>query len=230
MTPIASLLLSCLLLAVTATGADTQPGSGPAASGKSPASIPAPSDVASKAAHTPSPSPADSTASSTPQTPGNPSSPGLVAHELPDIQGTISIPKDWTLITGKLLEGDVLVASREKIATAEDPWTTGLTMTVDRNGAKDSGQPAGEYALGMATEAREKAGDEAGEIKETRNGKVREFRFEYPVALDTPILVTEVLRADEESGILTVILWQSPKEEATSLKDLRDSILTSIRP
>jgi hypothetical protein len=42
--------------------------------------------------------------------------------------------------------------------------------------------------------------------------------------------VTEVLRADEESGFLTVILWQSPKQEASSLKDLRDSILTSIRP
>ena len=230
MTPLVSTLLSCLLLAVTATGADKPQGSGTATGGKSTASIPAPSEVATKVASTPSPSPADSTPPITTKTPGNPSSPELVAHELPDIQGTISIPKDWTLITGKLLEGDVLVASREKIASAEDPWTTGLTMTVDRNGAKDSGQPAGEYALGMATEAREKAGDEAGEIKETRNGKVREFRFEYPVALDTPILVTEVLRADEESGFLTVILWQSPKQEASSLKELRDSILTSIRP
>ena len=229
MTPIASPLVSCLLLAVTATGADTPRGSAPVG-GKSPTPISSLSEAATKAASKPSPAPADSAASNSAQTPGNPATPGLVAHELSDIQGTISIPKDWTLITGKLLEGDVLVASREKIATAEDPWTTGLTMTVDRNGAKDSGQPAGEYALGMATEAREKAGDEAGEIKETRNGKVREFRFEYPVALDTPILVTEVLRADEESGFLTVILWQSPKQEAASLKDLRDSILTSIRP
>lgn len=154
----------------------------------------------------------------------------IVPHDLPDIQGSISIPKDWTLITGKLLEGDVLVACREKISGPDDPWTTGLTMTIDRNGAKDSGQPAGEYALGMAKEAREKAGDEAGEIRETRNGKIREFRFDYPVALDTPIHVTEVLRADEESGMLTVILWQTPKEEASSLKDLREAILSSIRP
>jgi hypothetical protein len=211
-------LLLGTLLAVSAIGAEP------------PAPLPTPSPAVKSGPKGVVPAPTSGEAQKAAPAAATNSLPALVPHELPDIQGAISIPKEWTLITGKLLEGDVLVACREKISGADDPWTTGLTMTIDRNGAKDSGQPAGEYALGMAKEAREKAGDEAGEIKETRNGKIREFRFEYPVALDAPIQVTEVLRADEESGMLTVILWQSPKEEASSLKELREAVLSSIRP
>lgn len=213
-------LLLCTLLPLSANGAENP----------SPASSATPSEKLATKAPYAATSPAKAPANGDSPAGDTHSSPGLVAHELPDIQGSISIPKDWTIISGKLLEGDVLVACREKIAGPEDPWTTGLTMTIDRNGAKDSGQPAGEYALGMAKEAREKAGDDAGEINETKNGKIREFRFEYPVALDAPILVTEVLRADEESGMLTVILWQSPKEDAASLRELREAVLSSIRP
>ena len=153
----------------------------------------------------------------------------LVPHELKEIHGSISLPKDWSLVVGKLLEGGVLIATREKISSENDSWTTGLTMTVDPNGAGESGQPVGDYALGLAREAREKIGDEASEISESRNGRIREFRFDYPLASDVPLQVTEVLRADEANGVLTVIIWQAPKNESDQLKPLRETILPSIR-
>jgi hypothetical protein len=160
--------------------------------------------------------------------PASPSS-GLVPHPLPEIHGSILLPKDWTLLPGKLLEGDVLLATREKIASENDPWTTGLSMTIDRNGAKDSGQKASEYALGLAREAREKAGDEASPLKESDSGGFHEIRFDFPVAGDPPLIVTEILRANNSTGTLVVILWQSTKEESTKLQGLREQILSGLK-
>jgi hypothetical protein len=152
----------------------------------------------------------------------------LATHDIPDIHGKISIPADWTFLPGKLLEGDVLLAVREKIANENDPWITGLSMTIDRNGAKDSGMKAGEYALGIAKEAREKAGEEASPISDSTDGVFREIRFDFPVQTDTPLQVTEVLRANDQTGTVAVILWQSPKSEASALRNLRDAVLTGI--
>jgi hypothetical protein len=155
--------------------------------------------------------------------------PALAPRDLPEIHARILLPKDWTLIPGKLLEGDVLLATREKIATENDPWTTGLSMTIDRNGAKDSGQKASDYALSLAHEANEKAGDEATPLKESQSGPFHEVRFDFSVPGDQPLAVTEVLRANNATGTLAVILWQNPKEEATKLKELKESILAGLQ-
>lgn len=220
-------LTKCLSLALLATPslmtaatnelASTQPAGVTASPTPISSTVPAASPAVT---HSPSP-----TASPSP----TPSGPELASSELKEIHGSISLPKDWSLVVGKLLEGGVVIASREKITSENDTWTTGLTMTVDPNGAGESGQPVGDYALGLAREAKEKIGEEASEISESRNGKVREFRFDYPLAGDIPLQVTEVLRADEANGVLTVILWQTPKSESESLKPLREAILSSIR-
>jgi hypothetical protein len=139
------------------------------------------------------------------------------------------LPKDWTLLPGKLLEGDVLLATREKISSESDLWTTGLSMSIDRNGAKDSGQKASDYARSLAQEASEKAGEGATPIKESEAGLFHEIRFDFPVAGDQPLLVTEVLKANDKTGTLAVILWQSPKEEAQQLHDLREQVLAGIK-
>lgn len=178
----------------------------------------------------PTSTPATNSASptSTPSaTPGSSKVP-LTTREIPEIHAKISVPADWTLIPGKLLEGDVLLAVREKITCENDPWTTGLSMTIDRNGAKDSGMKAGEYAKGIATEAREKAGEEASPITESTNGPFHDIRFEFPVQSDPPLKVTEVLRANEQTGTVAVILWQSPDNEASSLRDLRETVISGI--
>lgn len=154
--------------------------------------------------------------------------PTLVMHELPEIHGSISLPNDWTLLPGKLLEGDVLIATKEKISGENDPYTTGLTMTLDRNGAKESGQKATEYALSLAREAHDKAGEESSPLRESQNGPFHEIRFDFPVAGDQPLQITEVLRANDKTGTLAIILWQSPKEEAASLQGLRDAILSGL--
>jgi len=154
--------------------------------------------------------------------------PSLTVRDLPEIHGKISLPKEWTLLPGKLLEGDVLLATREKITGENDPWSTGLSMTIDRNGSKDSGQKASEYARALAQEAREKAGEEATPIKESQSGSFREFRFEFPVAADQPLVVTEVLRANDKTGTLAVILWQMPKNETADLLELREAVLSGL--
>ena len=170
----------------------------------------------------PSPSPSATTALIN-------NSPQLVSRELPEIHATILLPPDWTLLPGKLLEGDVLLATREKITNENDPWTTGLSMTIDRNGAKDSGQKASDYARSLAHEASEKAGDDATPLKESQTGSFHEIRFDFSVDADQPLLVTEVLRANDETGTLAVILWQSPKEEAAKLRSLRENILAGLK-
>jgi hypothetical protein len=151
-----------------------------------------------------------------------------VTRDIPGVRGKIAIPPDWNFLPGKLLEGDVLLAVREKISSENDPWTTGLSMTIDRNSAKDSGMSAGDYALSIAKEAREKAGEEASPISDSTNGGFREIRFEFPVQTDIPLQVTEVLRANDKTGTVAVILWQSTKAEAESLRDLREAVLSGL--
>ena len=152
----------------------------------------------------------------------------LTVRELPEIHGKISLPKDWTLLPGKLLEGDVLLATKEKVTSENDPWTTGLSMTVDRNGPKDSGQKPSEYARALAREVQEKAGEEASPIKESQSGGLQEFRFEFPVPAEPPLTVTEILRANDKTGDLFVILWQMPKQESAKLQDLREAVLSHL--
>jgi len=161
--------------------------------------------------------------------PANSCQPPLVSHDLPEIHAKISLPKDWTLIPGKLLEGEMLLATKEKISGDTDPWTTGLSMTIDRNGAKDSGQKASEYAMGLARELNEKAGDEATPIKQSQSGVFHEISFEFPVEGDQPLQMTEVMRANDSTGTLAVILWQSPKAEALKLEPLKESILAGLK-
>jgi len=168
-------------------------------------------------------------ATATNPTTGNlPATPSLIAHDLTEIHGSISLPKEWTLLPGNLLEGDVLLATKEKISGENDPYTTGLSMTLDRNGAKDSNQKPTEYAMSLAREAHDKAGDEASPLRESQNGPFHEIRFDFPITGDLPMQITEVLRANENTGTLAVILWQSPKEEARAQQGLRDEILSSL--
>ncbi len=183
-----------------------------------------PISTATSPAVAPAPSPVIST-----NPPVSPPPLQLVVQPLPEIHASMLLPKDWTLLPGKLLQGDVLLATREKITTDSDPWTTGLSMTIDRNGAKDSGQKASIYALGLAREAHEKAGDEASPIRESQSGEFHEVRFDFPVIGEQPLCVTEVLRANDKTGTLAVILWQSSKEEAAKLHDLREQILAGIK-
>jgi len=167
-------------------------------------------------------------ATNTPTTNSPATSPSLIAHDLREIHGSISLPKEWTLLPGQLLEGDVLLATKEKISGENDPYTTGLSMTLDRNGAKDSNQKPTEYAMSLAREAHDKAGDEASPLRESQNGPFHEIRFDFPVAGDLPLQITEVLRANQKTGTLAVILWQSPKEKAVALQGLREAILASL--
>lgn len=203
-------LLSGLVISLSCgrfLGATPSPESAPTAS-TSPSASPSPTPALS-----PSPTPAQ---------------PLLEGRDIPDIHGKITLPKEWTLLPGKLLDGDVLLATREKITGENDSWTTGLTMTVDRNGAKDSGQKASAYALTLAEEAREKAGEEASKLIRKENGVFREFRFEFPVAGEQPLLITEILRANDATGTVSTIVWQMPKAEAATLAPLRDAILEGI--
>jgi len=154
--------------------------------------------------------------------------PTLTPRDLPEIHAKISLPKEWCLLPGKLLEGDVLIATREKITSENDPWTTGLSMTIDRNGPKDSGQKASDYAMALAREAREKAGDEASPLKESQSGPFHDIRFDFPLASEPPLIVTEILRANDTTGTLAVIIWQMPKEESSKLQPLRDAILSGL--
>jgi hypothetical protein len=209
---LASTLSFCLLFSTVALKAATN------------ATAPQPT-----ASATATPPPASSSLSPSPSPSVGTNPPVLVVHDLPEIHGKISLPKEWTLLPGKLLEGDMLLATREKISGENDVWNTGLSMTIDRNGAKDSGQKANDYALSLAREAREKAGEEASPIREAQSGSFHEFRFDFSPSSDPPIQITEVLRANDKTGMLAVILWQVPKEESARLQGLREAVLAGLK-
>lgn len=230
-TPILSFLLLCLLSPALTMAVEVKP---PALPTNPPSTNSLASNALAQATPLASPSVATTSSvipSSTALT--NSASPApdtvLQPRELAEIHSTMLLPKDWTLIPGKLLQGDVLIATRDKITNSTDSWNTGLSMTLDRNGAKDSGQKASIYALGLAREAHDKAAEDATPIKESQSGPFHEIRFDFSVAGDQPLLITEVLRANDNTGALAVILWQSPKEEAAKLHDLKEQILAGIK-
>lgn len=224
-----SFLILCLLSPALALALDIKPpvvSTNPTLTNAPALAVPSASPSLAIAMVTPAATPLPTTATNA-STPSPETS--LQSRDLPEIHATILLPKDWTLIPGKLLQGDVLLATREKITNESDPWKTGLSMSLDRNGAKDSGQKASVYALGLAREAHDKAAEEASPIKESQSGPFHEIRFDFSVPGDQPLLITEVLRANNNTGALAVILWQSPKEEAVKLQDLREKILAGIK-
>jgi len=168
-------------------------------------------------------------ASPSPSSPQSAEQTELEESSLPEIHGKISLPKGWTLLPGKLLDGGVLLATREKIHDENDPWTTGLTMSVDFTGARDLDQKASAYALTLATDAREKAGEEATPVTESQSGPLRTIRFEFPLATDPPLMVTELLIANDTTGTVTTVVWQMPKDEAKKLSPLREAILSGLK-
>ncbi len=219
-------LSGALLASLSSTMAATSPATNLPA--PSPSQNAAPSVTLSTAASQKSSATALPLVTNTPSPTVDTNSIAMTVRELPEIHGRISIPKDWTLVSGKLLEGDVLLATREKISSENDPWITGLSMTIDRNGSKDSGQKASDYARSLAQEAREKAGEEASPIKESQTASFRELRFDFPISAEQPLIVTEVLRANDKTGTLAVILWQMPKDEVGKLQSLREAVLSGL--
>ena len=214
-----------MLFRVTAVAATTLVHAGKAQEPSLTAEPPPPSAVSATSTTSATP---ESTKSSTNSAAGQQSG-ELVPHAIPEIHATISIPKDWNLAQGSLLDGGVLLATKEKITGENDPWSTGLSMSIDRNGAKDSDQKASDYALSIARGAAEKAGEEASPLKESQDGAFHQIRFDFPVQGDQSLLVTEELRANDSTGTVTVILWQMPKEDAATLSPLRDSILSKLK-
>ena len=152
----------------------------------------------------------------------------LMPREISGIRAKILLPKEWNLLEGNLEDGGIVLATREPIASENDPYTTGLSLTIDKTGAKESGQKASNYARTLAEAAREKAGEEASIITESQSGTFHEIRFDFPVEADHPLLDTEVLRANDATGTITTIVWQMPKEEGEALKGLRDAILSKL--
>lgn len=175
----------------------------------------------------PAPRPAAATPSPSP-TPAAPNPAALTLREISGIHAKIPLPKEWTLLEGNLMDGGVVLATRETISSENDPYTTGLSLTVDKTGAKESDQKASAYARSLADAAREKAGEEASPITESQSGPFHEMRFDFPLESDQPLLVTEVLCANDATGTVTTIVWQMPKEEGAKLKDLRDAILAGL--
>lgn len=153
---------------------------------------------------------------------------GLVVREIREIHARIPLPKEWTLLEGSLRDRGVVLATKESISSENDPYTTGLSLTIDRTGAREANQKASDYARNLAGEAREKAGDEASAVTESRSGPIHELRFDFPVETEQSLMMTELLMANDATGTITTIVWQMPKAEASGLSSLRDSILSGI--
>ena len=154
--------------------------------------------------------------------------PVLVPREIREIHAKIPLPKEWTLLEGNLRDGGVVLATKETISSENDPYATGLSLTVDRTGARETDQKASDYARTLAGEAREKAGEEASAVTETQSGPFRILRFDFPVETEQPLLMTELLMANDATGTITTIVWQMPKGEAPESSVLRDVILSGI--
>jgi len=154
--------------------------------------------------------------------------PALKKQELTTIKGSICLPEDWFLKEETDDGVTIYQISREKAEKAGAPFTTGLILTATPKVTERAEMKPSKYALDLLPSG---ADDGARGMVKTAEGPLQCFRAEYAIEGDPePITVITIAKANDGTGTLYFLTWQSPASEAAALKDLREKILASFTP
>jgi len=152
--------------------------------------------------------------------------PALKKQELTAIKGSILLPEGWFLKEDTDDGLTIYQISREKAEKEGDAFTAGLILTVTPKVTERAEVKPSNYALDLLP-----SGDDDGAkgMIKTEEGPVKCFRVEYAIDGElSDIKIITIAKANDSTGTLYFLTWQSPETEDAALKDLREKILASF--
>ncbi|HEY5953746.1 MAG TPA: hypothetical protein VIT18_05230 [Terrimicrobiaceae bacterium] len=154
--------------------------------------------------------------------------PALKEQALSAIKATILVPEGWNVREESEDGVTVYQITREKAEAEGDPFSAGLILSVTTKVPDRASMKPSEYSNDLLTSAQEEGDGPA--VEKTTEGPLQCLRAEYTIESDDgDIKVVNLAKANDTTGTLYFATWQSPAKEETTLKELRENVLSSLK-
>jgi hypothetical protein len=151
--------------------------------------------------------------------------PVLEEKPLPEIKGTISLPKEWFSQVDK--EDDVVIYQFSRDKPSETGFVTGLILTVTPKVPERTEMKPSQYGVEMLTATLE---DGAPKIEPVKEGAIESYRASHQIEGENGnVEMINIAKANDGTGTLYFLTWQAPVAEEEALKELREKILSSLK-
>lgn len=153
--------------------------------------------------------------------------PALTETPLPAIKGSLQLPQGW-FVKEDASEGTfVYQITREKVESENDPFTAGLILSVTTKVPDRASMKPSEYAAELLSSTQEDGG---GELKKSTDGPWQIFRTDYQIDADAGgIHMANYAKANDQTGTIYFVTWQSPANEEEKLAPVREAVLSSFK-
>lgn len=151
--------------------------------------------------------------------------PVLEEKPLPEIKGSITLPKEWFVKTDK--EDDVVIYQFSREKPSETGFATGLILTVTPKVTERTEMKPSQYGVEMLMATLE---DGAPKIDPVKEGAIESYRASHTIEGENGnVEMINIAKANDGTGTLYFLTWQAPAAEEESVKDLREKILSSLK-
>ncbi len=153
----------------------------------------------------------------------------LRADETPlsAIKASVELPEGWHMREQNDEGAVVYQFTRENVQNDTDPFTVGVILSVttkipERNEMKPSA-----YAADILATTQE---DGAAPMKGMTDGAWQVFRANYQIESDSgTVNIVNLAKANDTTGTLYFLTWQSPASEEEKIAPLREKLLASLK-
>lgn len=149
-------------------------------------------------------------------------------QELTAIRGSLLIPEGWFF--QEMSEEGVVTYQVMREKPAEDysgGFVAGFTLTVTPNVPERAEESASAYAADLLPSSPDEPGGK--ELQKSKENGLIVFRTEYVIEGESEnIRVLNLAKANDTTGTLYFLMWQSPENEEADLKEIRKKILSSV--
>lgn len=148
---------------------------------------------------------------------------GWKEQALPAAKARIQIPDDWHL-TEQEEEGVIVYQiSRESVEPGMDNYIAGLTLSVTTKVPERAELSPSKYAAELLSST-----EDSNPPKMQQEGPFTKYRLEYAIeGEEGNIQIVDVAYANDGTGTLYFLAWQSPQSECEKLDPIREKILSS---
>lgn len=153
--------------------------------------------------------------------------PALKDTPLTAIKGSLGLPEGWFIKEDANDGTFVYQITREKVESENDPFTAGLILSVTTKVPDRASLKPSEYATELLSSTQE---DGTGELKKTTDGAWQIFRTDYQIDADAGgIHMANYAKANDATGTIYFVTWQSPVSEEDKLAPIREAVLSSLK-
>lgn len=148
-------------------------------------------------------------------------------QSLAAVKATIQMPPGWFFKEQSEDGVTVYQLSREKAAGSGEVFEAGLILNVTTKVPDRASMKPSDYAAELLASPQE---DGSGKLERSEEGPLKVLRIEYAIESDQgAIKIINVAKANDATGTLYFVTWQSPEAEEAKLKPVREALLSSLK-